>query len=76
MDTRDQFALAVAIHQNLEWTNTVMKLDEILLFVKQNIDDTLSTEENAQHIIDCYIAKRHSDSVEAEKVLQEIAAKA
>lgn len=72
MDSRDQFALAVAIHQNLEWTHTIMQLEEILLFVKQNIDDTLSAEENAQHIIELYIAKRHSDCKEDDKILQEI----
>ena len=76
MDKFDQFALAVAIHQNLEWINTIMRLDEILLFVRKNTDSTLSAEENAHRIIDLYIAKKHADTVEDDKVLMEIAAQA
>ena len=74
MDKYEQFALAVAIHQNLEWTNTVMQLDEILLFVRQNTVPTLTAEENARRIIELYIAKRHADTVEDDKILMEIAA--
>ena len=74
MTTREQFTLAVAIHQNLEWVKSTDLLGDILEFVNQNNDDTLSVDENVRLITERYAAKRHSEAIKAAKSFNKLIA--
>lgn len=61
------YTLAKSIQEKMDWDQSERKLDEIVQFVSENYDLSLSTEDNVNRIINLYQQQGVSERIKTEK---------
>ena len=61
------YTLAKSIQEKMDWDQSERKLDEIVQFVSENYDLSLSTEDNVNRIINLYQKQGVSERIKTEK---------